>query len=72
MGSATIHKVKVKDPEGEIKVQVYRPTEESAEGGGLRTAEGLPAHVNYHGGEQIPSASASAPLHTDGISQEVG
>ena len=50
VGSAVIHKVEVDEPAGEIDVKVYIPTQDAVESGGLKSSEGLPAHVNYHGG----------------------
>lgn len=50
--SATIHKVPVTSPAGEVDVQVYVPTPDAARDGGLAASEGglLPALVNFHGG----------------------
>lgn len=53
VGDVTIHQVKVDQPAGEIKVQVYTPTQEAIEAGGLKTSNGLPAYVNYHGGSYL-------------------
>jgi len=53
VGKATIHQVKVEEPQGEIQVQVYVPTQDAVEAGGLKTSNGLPAHVNYHGGKVL-------------------
>ena len=51
VGNTAIHNVRVDQPEGEIKVKVYNPTEDAAKEGGLATSNGLPVHVNYHGGK---------------------
>lgn len=62
VGSATIHKIPVKEPLGEIEVQVYVPTDDAIQTGGLKNADGkLPAYVNYHGGEFPPSRRRSSP-----------
>lgn len=50
VGKHEIFKVNVTEPEGEIKVKVYWPTDDAAQKGSLRSDKGLPAHVNYHGG----------------------
>ncbi|KAI0394663.1 alpha beta hydrolase fold-3 domain-containing protein [Xylariaceae sp. FL0594] len=51
VASDKIYKVPVTHPTGEVEVQVYVPTKEAVEKGGLRGANGkLPALVNYHGG----------------------
>ncbi|KAK7725711.1 hypothetical protein SLS57_003777 [Botryosphaeria dothidea] len=51
VGSATIHQIPVKEPLGEIEVQVYVPTDDAIQTGGLKNADGkLPAYVNFHGG----------------------
>ena len=50
VGNAQVHKVKVNEPAGEIKVKVYTPTEDAIQAGGLKSSDGLPMHVNYHGG----------------------
>ena len=48
--TADISNVPVSDPDGQIKVKVYVPTDDAVERGGLESSNGLPAHVNYHGG----------------------
>lgn len=49
--SANIYTIPVSNPLGEIKVQVFQPSEEAILSVGLRTRNGkLPAHVDYHGG----------------------
>ncbi|EOD49815.1 putative alpha beta hydrolase fold-3 domain containing protein [Neofusicoccum parvum UCRNP2] len=51
VGSATVHKIKVARPDGEIEAQVYVPTDDAVRAGGLQSSDGsLPAYVNYHGG----------------------
>ncbi|KAI1812358.1 alpha beta hydrolase fold-3 domain-containing protein [Poronia punctata] len=51
VSSNKIYKVAVTHPAGEVEVQVYVPTTEAINSGGLRGADGrLPALVNYHGG----------------------
>ncbi|KAG9228173.1 alpha beta hydrolase fold-3 domain-containing protein [Amylocarpus encephaloides] len=51
VGDVKIFKVPVSDPEGEILVQVFFPTEEAIVQGGLRSEDRkLPAHINHHGG----------------------
>ena len=50
MGSVKIYTIPVGEPDGEIQVQVFFPTKEAITKGGLQTADGLPAHVDYHGG----------------------
>ncbi|KAG4438993.1 hypothetical protein IFR05_005509 [Cadophora sp. M221] len=51
IGGVGICEIPVSDPAGEIAIQVFYPTKEAAEKGGLRTSDGkLPAHVNFHGG----------------------
>jgi hypothetical protein len=47
----TIYNIPVSQLPGEIKVQVYIPTDEAMSLGGFTKSAGLPAHVNYHGGE---------------------
>ncbi|EKG14059.1 hypothetical protein MPH_08801 [Macrophomina phaseolina MS6] len=65
VASATIHKIAVDNPPGEIEAKVYIPTSESICAGGLQNAEGkLPAYVNYHGG-QFPH-----PLFPTGAKQQ--
>jgi acetyl esterase/lipase len=51
-GSAEIYNVDVQQPDGEIKVKVYTPTKDAIEKGGLKGTNGLPVHVNYHGGKR--------------------
>ncbi len=53
VASSAVHKVKVTEPEGEIDVKVYVPTQEAVDAGRLDTASGLPAHVNFHGGNLV-------------------
>ncbi|KAH7052157.1 alpha beta hydrolase fold-3 domain-containing protein [Macrophomina phaseolina] len=64
VASATIHKIAVNNPPGEIEAKVYIPTSESICAGGLQNAEGkLPAYVNYHGGGWVlGSLQTDAPL----------
>jgi acetyl esterase/lipase len=51
VGSVKVYKIPVSDPAGEIDVQVFFPTEDAIEKGGLKTKNGgLPAHVDFHGG----------------------
>ena len=49
VGSVKIYKVPVENPSGEIQVEVFFPTEDAAQKGGLKTSAGLPVHVDYHG-----------------------
>jgi len=51
VGSAVVYKVPVDQPAGEIQVEVFTPTDHAKEAGKLKTAAGLPAHVDYHGGK---------------------
>jgi acetyl esterase/lipase len=53
VGSVTVYNVPVSQPSGEIMVQVYKPTDEAISLGGFDNPAGLPAHINYHGGELI-------------------
>ena len=46
------YKIPVSDPDGEIAVDVYTPTDEAVSTVGSRSEKGLPVHVNFHGGEQ--------------------
>lgn len=55
VGSTVVHKVPVDQPAGEIQIEVFTPTDGAKEAGKLKTAAGLPAHVDYHGGRVIPS-----------------
>ncbi|GAW17012.1 hypothetical protein ANO14919_064610 [Xylariales sp. No.14919] len=51
VASNTIHHVPVLHPVGEVEVQIYAPTSEAVDSGGLANPEGrLPALVNFHGG----------------------
>ncbi|KAH8646953.1 alpha beta hydrolase fold-3 domain-containing protein [Tricladium varicosporioides] len=51
VGNIRIYKVTVPDPDGQIDVQVFFPTEDAISKSGLKNKNGkLPAHVNYHGG----------------------
>ena len=52
-----IFNITVDQPDGEIKVKVYWPTDEAVQKGGLKTEAGLPAHVNYHGGTYCPTST---------------
>ena len=52
-----VFNIKVDQPEGQIKVKVYTPTEDAIQKGGLKTSAGLPAHVNYHGGSHTQTVS---------------
>lgn len=52
VASNKIHNVPVANPDGEMAIQVYQPSAEAIQGGGLKCVNGLlPAHVNYHGGK---------------------
>lgn len=53
VGKTEVFQVPVEKPTGEIKVKVYWPTETAIKKGGLKTGDGLPGHVNYHGGRSI-------------------
>ena len=64
--------IKVEQPEGEIKVKVYTPTDDAAQKGGLKTAAGLPAHVNYHGGVCLEMSFRTGVLFADHPLQEDG
>ncbi|KAI9729403.1 MAG: hypothetical protein M1834_006927 [Cirrosporium novae-zelandiae] len=73
VGSATIYKVKVKEPDGEILVKVYVPTADAITSGGLKTADGkLPAHVNYHGGGWVIGGLHSDQSWCRQVCQRVG
>lgn len=54
VGSMTVYNIPVSQPVGEIMIQVYKPTEEAVSFGGFKRSDGLPAHINYHGGELQP------------------
>lgn len=54
VGSVKTYKIPVSEPNGEIAVEVYVPTEEAIEAAGSRNERGLPVHVNYHGGILFP------------------
>ena len=52
VGSDAIHSIKVDQPHGEIRAQVFVPTDDAIREGGLMMPDGrLPVHVNYHGGK---------------------
>jgi hypothetical protein len=51
VGSIAVYDVPVSQPLGEIMVQVYKPTDEAISSSGFKKSAGLPAHINYHGGE---------------------
>ena len=51
VGSVTIYNVPVSDPAGEIRVQVFVPTDDAISKSATKSKDGkLPAHVDYHGG----------------------
>jgi acetyl esterase/lipase len=51
VGSVKLFKIPVSNPDGEIAVQVFFPTEESTIRNNSKSTGGkLPAHVDYHGG----------------------
>lgn len=50
VASAKVYNIDVEDPKGQIKVKVYTPTDEAIQNGKMKREGGLPAHVNYHGG----------------------
>ena len=64
--------VKVDQPEGEIKVKVYTPTDDAIKAGKLKTSDGLPAHVNYHGGGWVIGGLASDESWARQATQDVG
>ena len=51
VGNIAVYNVPVSQPTGEIMVQVYKPTDEAMSLNGFKKSAGLPAHINYHGGE---------------------
>lgn len=59
----TIHIVDVNQPDGQIKVKVYKPTNNAIHTGKLATEQGLlPTHINFHGGKSSSSSSSSSSL----------
>ncbi|KAH9208815.1 alpha beta hydrolase fold-3 domain-containing protein [Leptodontidium sp. 2 PMI_412] len=73
VGSVKIYKIPVSDPSGEIAIQVFHPTENAAEKGGMKTPDGkLPAHVNYHGGGFVIGGLQSDESWCRHVCQAVG
>jgi acetyl esterase/lipase len=65
VGKTEVINIKVEQPEGEIKLKVYTPTDDAVQKGGLKTAAGLPAHVNYHGGACLEIFLRTVALFAD-------
>lgn len=73
VGNVKIHRVAVSNPDGEISVQVFFPTAEAIEKGGLKSKDGkLPAHVNYHGGGFVIGGLQSDESWCRQVCQAVG